>query len=497
LGLKPSMPAGVSGSRLGDDHLVCYLTVLCGNTWRSVPGFCCFHRGTGFMFVQNRVQLLSHGSIELRRTSLDIVEHALEAADPYPAVKKLVRLDGEHLTVGELSCDLSEHGEVYVLGAGKATLRIAEALEDVLGDRIRQGLIAIKRGQPHALQRIRVIEASHPYPDETSYQAARSAMALARRAQAGDVVFTAITGGSSALLCHPVDGVTLEEKSQLHKLLLGCGASIFEINAVRKHLSKVKGGLLAQMALPAQLINLTVSDVIGDRLDYIVGPVVADTSCVSDAVDVLQKHSLWDRVAPSVRAHLGRGTEVETPKVLDKQSVHTFVVVPSSAAALAASIRADELGFRPLVLTTCLTGESREVGACLGAIAREIAERHRPTAPPCVLIASGENTVAVRSTSGSGGPSQELALSIAGHIEGLSQVVAACLDTDGTDGPTDFAGAIVDGLTHARAREQGIDVYRAVLSHDVTSVLRDVGDIVNTGATGTNVADLVAIVVGR
>ena len=494
---KPSMLAGISGSRLCDDILLCHLTVTHQDAWRSQPGSYCFHKGIDSVFVHNRAQLLSHGCIELRRTVLDILEHALEAADPYPAVKELVQLDDQYLTVGNLSYDLSERGAVYVLGAGKATLRIAEALEDVLGARIRQGLIVIKRGQPHALRRIRAIEASHPYPDETSYQAARSVMALAKCAQAGDVVFTAITGGSSALLCYPADGITLEEKGQLHELLLGSGASIFEINAVRKHLSQVKGGLLAQLALPAQLINLTVSDVIGDRLDYIAGPVVADTSCVSDAIDVLDRYNLWGRVAPSVRAHLGKGTEAETPKELDEQLVHTFVVVPSSAGADAASVRANELGFRPFVLTTCLTGESREVGACLGAIVREIAERRRPAAPPCAVIASGENTVALPSTSGDGGPSQELALSIAEHVEGLPQVVVACLDTDGTDGPTEFAGAIVDGFTCARARDQGIDVHRALMSHDVTSVLRDVGDIVSTGATGTNLADLVAIVVGR
>ena len=448
------------------------------------------------MFVQNASQLTNHGCVQLRRAALDIVEHALAAADPYHAVKELVHLDDNRLSVGTLAYDLSQRGDIYVLGAGKATLRIAEALDEILGPRIGHGVIAIKQGQTHDLRYIRVIEAAHPYPDETSFRAARETMALAKRAQPGDIVFTAITGGSSALLCYPAEGITLEEKRRVHELLLSCGADILEINAVRKHLSQVKGGLLAKAALPAQLINLTVSDVIGDPLDYIAGPVVPDTSHVSDAVSVLNKYALWERVAPSVQRHLRKGARVETPKDMDKALVHTFVVVPSSAASNAASVRAKELGFPPLFLTTYLTGESSEAAAFLGAIVREIAETGRPMVPPCAVIASGENTVTVPEGSGTGGPSQELALSLAVHLDGLPPVVAACLDTDGTDGPTDFAGAVVDSLTATHARKLGQDVSSMLSAHDVTPMLKELGDIVHTGATGTNLADLIVIVVG-
>ena len=449
------------------------------------------------MFVRNSARLLDHGEIELRKAALDVVEHALAAADPYHAVKELVHLEGERLTVGHLSYDLNERGSVYVVGAGKATLRIAEALEEILGPRISQGLISIKRGQPHALQRIKVIEAGHPFPDQCSHQAAREALALVQSAQSGDLVFTAFTGGSSALFCHPAEGITLEEKKQVHELLLASGADIKEINAVRKHLSRVKGGLLAEQALPAELINLTVSDVIEDPLDYICCPVVADTSSVSDAIDVLQRYGLWERVAPSVRAHLGRGDASETPKRLDSGRVHTFVAVPIAAAANAAVARARELGFAALLLTTCVTGESREAGAFLAAIAREIANRGRPVASPCALVLGGENTVTVCSGSGSGGPSQELAASLAMHLDGLRHVVAVCLDTDGTDGPTDFAGAVVDGQTASRARALGYDLFRTLRAHDVTPLLQGAGDILFTGPTGTNVADLVVILVGQ
>jgi len=446
-------------------------------------------------FVQNSDVLLGHGNSELRNVALDIVEYALSAVDPYFAVKKLVHLDGKRLTVGNLVLDLSQVTNVYVLGAGKATLRIAEAIEDILGDRIDDGLIAIKRGQAHNLQSVRVIETAHPFPDKTSLQAAKEALALANRAQVGDVIFTAITGGSSALLCYPPDSISFEEKRQVHELLLGCGADIVEINAVRKHLSRVKGGLLAQAALPAQLINFTVSDVVGDHLDYIAGPVVPDTSYLTDAIAVLKKFDLWNRVAPSVRKHLGKGPSVETPKNLDGKLVHSFVVVPSAAAAKAACARAEELGFRSLLLTTCLEGESREVAVVIASIVREIVSTANPIPVPCALISSGETTVTVENENGVGGPSQEFALSLATRIDGLSQVVAACLDTDGTDGPTEFAGALVDGLTASSIRDLGRDAFSALKTHNVTPLLEELGDLVHTGATGTNVSDLRLILV--
>jgi len=406
-------------------------------------------------------------------------------------------LNSERLTVGNLVLDLSQVKNVYVLGAGKATLRIAEAIEDILGDRIDGGLIAIKRGQPHNLRYIRVIEAAHPIPDKASFQAAKEALTLASRAQAGDVIFTAITGGSSALLCYPPDNISFEEKRQVHELLLGCGADIVEINVVRKHLSRVKGGLLAQAALPAQLINLTVSDVVGDPLEYIAGPVVPDTSYLTDAIVVLKKYDLWNRVAPSVREHLGKGPSVETPKKLDSKLVHSFVVLPSAAAAKAACARAEELGFRSLLLTTHLKGESREAAVVVASIVREIVSTGNPIPVPCALIASGENTVIVENKNGIGGPSQEFALSMATRIDSLSQVVAACLDTDGTDGPTEFAGALVDGLTASSIRDLGRDAFSALKAHTVTPLLEELGDLLYTGATGTNLSDLRVILIGR
>jgi len=440
--------------------------------------------------------LLSHGPQELRRAAIDILEYALAAADPYHVVKELIHLDGEILSVGDLRYDLSQRGKIYVLGAGKATFRIAQALEEVLGPRIERGVIVVNRRPPERLKHIQVLEAGHPIPDERSFQAAREVMACAQAAQAGDLVFAAITGGSSALLCLPAEGISLEEKRTVHKLLLTSGADILAINAVRKHLSRIKGGLLAQAVLPAELINLTVSDVIGDPLDYITGPTVADPSYVSDAIDVLKRFDLWDKVASSVREHLSRGNQAETPKAFDADLVHTFLLIPSATACEAASVRAQELGFHPLVLTTSLEGESQEVGIFLGTIAKEIVMNGRPIAPPCAVIASGEATVTVLDADGTGGPSQELALGAATRIEGMPQVVVASIDTDGFDGPTEFAGALIDGSTISRAEKLGYDVFSQLKAHNVTPLLKDIGDTLLTGPTGTNIADLLVILVG-
>jgi glycerate 2-kinase len=445
--------------------------------------------------IQNQAQLLNHGAHELRRLALDIVEHALAAADPYHAVKEIVHLEGELLHVGDLRYDLSQLGRIYVLGAGKATFRIAKALEEILGQRIEGGVIAVNRRPSNHLKHIRVLEAGHPIPDQRSHQAALELMKCAHLAKAGDLVFAAITGGSSALLCHPADGISLEEKRNVHELLLASGADILAVNAVRKHLSRIKGGLLAQAILPAELINLTVSDVVGDPLDYITGPTVADTCHVQDAIEVLADYNLWDKVAPCVREHLSKGSLAETPKALDEHLVHTFLLIPSASACNAATARAEDLGFTPLVLTTSLEGESRDAGMFLGAIAREIVDTGRPIEPPCAVIASGEATVTLLDAEGSGGPSQELAVGASLKLKGMPQVVLASTDTDGFDGPTAYAGALVDGSTCVRAEELGYNPFRQLRSHDTTPMLEKVGDILRTGPTGTNIADLIVMLV--
>ena len=291
---------------------------------------------------------------------------------------------------------------------------------------------------------------------------------------------------------YPTAGISLEEKRQVNELLLYSGANIIEINAVRKHLSQVKGGRLAQAIHPqAHIINLTVSDVIGDPLDYITCPTVPDTSTFAQAQATLAKYNLWDKVSKSVASHLKAARpQDESPKDLADHNIIDHIIVPGTAACEGAYKAAKEMGFATFILSTQLEGESKELGGTYADIAREIVAHNRPLKAPCVIIGGGETTVRIEGECGKGGPSQEFAVGAALKIEGLKNTVVVGLDTDGTDGPTDLAGALVDEYTLKGARQAGIDLYAALERHDVSGPLEELGEIIVTGATGTNVNDL-------
>ena len=443
-------------------------------------------------YIKNRDNLLSHGNARLRKIALDIVDHALAKADPYKAVKELVHLRGDLLTIGEIRLDLKKQGRIFLLGTGKATYPIARALEEILGERIEDGVIICKYGQEGTLSRARLYFSSHPIPDEAGFRAAKETLVLAQKTRPGDIVFAGITGGSSALMPYPVEGVTLDEKKQVNKLLLTCGANIIEINAVRKHLSRIKGGWLAKAVHPqAHLINLTVSDVIGDPLDYITCPTVPDTSNFDDARRTLSKYELWDKVPASIARYLkAGGPALETPKDLSDHRIDNFIIVAGTAACEGAAEKARELNLQTMILSTMLEGESRELGGTFAAIAKEILLNNRPLQPPCVVIGGGETTVKITGEVGLGGPNQEFSLGAALWIDQIGDVVVIGQDSDGTDGPTDIAGGVVDNLTTQRAKALGIDIFAALNRHDVTAVLLKMEDAILTGATGTNVNDL-------
>jgi glycerate 2-kinase len=315
-----------------------------------------------------------------------------------------------------------------------------------------------------------------------------------------DLVITAITGGSSALLPLPVEGVSLDDKKKVNEILLFCGADITQINAVRKHLSRIKGGRLAKAILPATIINLTVSDVNGDPLDYITCPTVPDTSTFDDARKVLDEFDLWEKFPKSAADHLRQGGEEhETPKEIDfkGEPLHTFIVVNSAAACLAAEKRSKELGYQPMILTTMMKGEARDAGSLFASIGIEIAKFGRPLKSPCVVIAGGENTVTIQGEFGIGGPNQEFVLSAALDIAGLEKIVIASLDTDGTDGPNELAGGMVDGSSIAAARMKNLDVAQALRKHNVSPLLRSIGDELFSGPTGTNINDLKLLLVSN
>ncbi len=443
-------------------------------------------------YIQNAEQVTDHGNVYLRQMAVDILEHALVAADPYTAIEKLVYLDDHWLSVGDLQFDLEKYERIYILGAGKASRRIAQVLEDILGNWLTGGLFVLKQGDTANLKQTDVVYAAHPVPDENSYLGAKGLLDLANSFSEKDLVITGITGGSSALLAFPPEGINLEDLQRVNEILLLSGADIYQINAVRKHLSRIKGGLLAKEILPATLINLTVSDVVGDALDYITGPTVFDTSTFDDARKVLDKHDLWEKFPTSTCDYLRFGGDAqETPKGFEGMPLHSFIVVPGDAACVAAEKRAKELGFNSMILTSMLTGEAKEAGSFFASIGREISTFGRPAGSPCVIIGGGENVVTIGDeVKGDGGPNLEFALAASLEIYDLDQVVIAAIDTDGFDGSTDTAGGLIDGSTLKAALDKGLDPERNLKIHNAKEVLARTGDAILTGPTGTNVNDL-------
>src|SRR5277367_2468867 len=362
----------------------------------------------------------------LRRQALRIFKAALKAADPYQAVLRHLRIDPE------------PYRNIFVIGAGKASAQMARAIERLLGARITGGEINVKDGHGAKLRRIKINECGHPIPDQRGVAGARRIAQIASQAGPDDLIICLISGGASALLPLPAPPITLAEKQKTTRLLLHCGASIHEINCVRKHISRIKGGQLARLAYPATLLTLILSDVIGDDLDVIgSGPTVPDHSTLSDARAILKKYGIPNQLLASAE---------ETPKPGDKifQKTHNVIVGSNALAVDAAALEARRLGFHTLVLSTFLEGEAREAARVHAAIAREIRATGRPVKAPACVISGGETTVTVHSK-GLGGRNQEFALAAAIDIAGLRDVVILCGGTDGTDGPTDAAGAIADG----------------------------------------------------
>ncbi|MCD6495206.1 glycerate kinase [Candidatus Bipolaricaulota bacterium] len=426
------------------------------------------------------------------------IHAALTAVAPEACLERAVHLDSDRLFVNEVSVDLFDVSRIIVIGMGKASSRMAASLEAILGKRIHDGLVVTADGYRVPTSRVKVVEASHPVPDERGVAAARRIAEFADRAKQDDLVIVLLSGGGSALLTLPAPGITLDDLVATNKLLLLSGATIQEINTVRKHLSQLKGGKLARRAFPATALTLILSDVPGDPLDAIAsGPTVGDTTTYADAARILRHYGLWERVPRSVRTYIERGlsgSAPETPKPGDHvfAKVTTAIIGSGSVAAEAVLSEARSMGYHTLLFTTTLEGEACEVGKVLASIAREEVQSERPLPLPALIVAAGETTVTVTG-SGKGGRNQELALSAALGIEGIPGVAIASVGTDGRDGPTDAAGGIVDGGTIVRMRELGIDPNVTLAENDSYHALASSDDLIMTGPTGTNVADLCLI----
>jgi hydroxypyruvate reductase len=429
----------------------------------------------------------------MRRDALDIFRSSLRAADPKEAILRQVRAEGDRLIAGKKSYDLSRFRRIFVVGAGKASATMAVAVEKLLGKRIQGGLINTKYQHLAKLRRIELNECGHPVPDEAGVAGARRIMEIASGARAEDLIICVVSGGASALLPYPAGDVTLADKQETTRRLLESGANIHEINAVRKHISSIKGGQLAAAAYPASVLSLILSDVIGNDLDVIGSGITApDRSSFADALAILDRFDLRGRVPPVVRGHLEAG-EMETPKEDHPAFGRTqnLVVGSNDLALNAAAARAKELGYRPLILSSFIEGETRDVARVHAAIAKEIRASGRPVRPPACVISGGETTVTIHGK-GKGGRSQEFALAAAIDIAGISSTVLLSGGTDGTDGPTDAAGAICDGRTVSRSR---LSAREHLARNDSYPYFDALGDLIRTGPTGTNVMDVRLVLV--
>jgi glycerate 2-kinase len=431
----------------------------------------------------------------LSKHALRILGAALKAADPTEAVLRHVRRDDETLIAGRRRYPLKNFRNVYVVGAGKAGSAMARAIERVLGKRIISGFVNVNKATA-TLRRIELQECGHPIPDARGAQGARHIRQIAQDAGPGDILICLISGGASALLPLPAPPITLKQKQQTTQLLLNCGADIHELNCIRKHISLLKGGQLARLAYPATVLTLILSDVIGDDLDVIgSGPTVPDHSTFAGARAILEKYGIQNKVPREVRDRLNANAP-ETPKPSDKifERVQNLIVGSNRLAVDAAAREARMLGYRTLLLSTFIEGETRDVARVHAAIAKEVRASGQPIKPPACIISGGETTVTVRGK-GQGGRNQEFALAAAIDIAYLKNVVILSAGTDGIDGPTDAAGAFADGTTISQAEALDMDANKFLSNNDSYHFFDPLGTLIKTGPTGTNVADIRLILI--
>jgi len=440
--------------------------------------------------------------IDMRQDALAIFQSGLAAVAPGPAIRAHCRREGDRLYVGSRVYDLSSYHNIWIIGTGKAAAAMARTLEDLLEDRAYNGLITVKYDHLEPLRNVRIIEAGHPVPDDNGCRGAREMLSMAQAAGPHDLVFCLISGGGSALMPLPGEGLTLTDKQATSRVLLSCGASIHEMNTIRKHLSAIKGGHLAAAVYPAELCTLILSDVVGDDLDIIAsGPTVPDPGTFQNAMAIVKRYDIAQRLPEAVLKYLTRGVAGEIPES-PKPGATCFdrayhrIVGSNRQCVQAARQAAEALGYHTLVLSSLMEGETRDVARVHGAMGREILISGNPVASPACLISGGETTVTLKGK-GRGGRNQEFALAAALDIEGAREVVILSAGTDGTDGPTDAAGAIADGHTTTRAKAVGMDPWQHLADNDAYPLFERLGDLLVTGPTNTNVMDLRLVLASR
>jgi len=436
----------------------------------------------------------------LRADALDIFQAGLRSVDSFSAVQTHFFLEKEILSVNGKTYLLSDYDNIYVLGTGKATAAMAQAVEEVLSKRITAGFINVKYGHTRPLKYITVHEAGHPVPDAAGLQGSKQIIRLLQSAGKKDLIIFIVSGGGSALLPSPVQGLTLKDLQETTQTLLEVGANIDEINIIRKHLSRLKGGRLAKLAYPASLIALILSDVVGDHLGSIAsGPTAPDESTYHTCLQIIDKFDINGKIPKQVLDFFvsgQNGKEDETLKSGDPvfQRVQNVIIGSNIQAVIEAKRKAETLGYNSLILSSSIEGEAKEAAKIHASIAKEIIQTKNPLPPPACVISGGETTVTIRGE-GMGGRNQEFALAAAVEIDGLDNIVILSCGTDGTDGPTDAAGAVADGQTLNRAKQKQMDAEKYLLDNNSYHFFKALDDLVFTGPTFTNVMDLRLILV--
>jgi glycerate-2-kinase len=436
---------------------------------------------------------------QTREHALEIFREALEAANPIRCMLEHATRNGDSFIVDAREYNLKKYRSIFVIAFGKAASAMGRALEEMLGDRITDGIVVSNSRPPFTFSKMRFYLSSHPIPDERSLGAAREALKILQMAGEEDLVIFLISGGGSALLAMPAPGLSLEDKRKVTEMLLMSGVDTYGLNAVRKHISQIKGGGLLKNALPAQVITLVLSDVVGDKLDVIAsGPTVPDSTTFEDAWRVIEALRLEHRIPPQVVVHLEEGRRGRIPETLkegefDPERVQTVIIGNNFKSLTAAERKANQLGYNTLLLSSQIKGEAREVAKVIASIAFDVERFNIPVKKPACLILGGETTVTVTG-SGKGGRNTETALAFSMEIMGHSIVGLFC-GTDGIDGPTDAAGAICDGKTRERAREINISAREHLARNDSYTFFEKLEDLIKTGPTGTNVMDIGVVIV--
>jgi glycerate 2-kinase len=436
----------------------------------------------------------------MKRMARAIFSEALTAVDPTKILKERIRIDKSSLWIkigdnSEKVFDLNRFDKIFLVGTGKASNSMAQAIEEIFEDRLTKGVITTKYGHLLPLKKTQIIEAGHPIPDQKGYEGAKIIHHLLKGSGPEDLVIFLLSGGGSALLPFPANGIELKEKQKVTQFLLDCGADIKEINTIRKHISWMKGGWLAKWAYPSTVIGFILSDVVGDPLDAIgSGPTVPDPSTFGEAWEVLRKYDLLNRIAPSIKNFLELGKEgkvEESPKMGDIvfQKVYNSLIGSNILALRAAEKKATSLGLNTLILSSSIEGETREAARFHTAIAKEVISSGNPIPKPACILSGGETTVTIKGN-GLGGRNQEFVLAGALEISGTEKVVLLSGGTDGTDGPTDASGAVADHTTIQRAKSMGMDPRAHLDNNDTYPFFQKLGDLLITGPTQTNVMDV-------